>query len=57
MKIANCLLVKNENNYIKEHIDYYKSIGYDWELHFTTKKEIKQKRNMRKNVKEIASMK
>ena len=29
MKIANCLLVKNENNYIKEHIYYYKSIGYD----------------------------
>lgn len=27
--IANCLLIKNENNYLKEHIEYYKSIGYD----------------------------
>ena len=27
--IANCLLIKNENKYLKEHIEYYKSIGYD----------------------------
>lgn len=27
--IANCLLIKNENNYLKEFIEYYKLLGYD----------------------------
>ena len=29
MKVANCLIIKNENRYLREWVEYYKSIGYD----------------------------